>query len=532
MNLLGRKKDEPSKTDLSYELLKFQNVDKEKSVETDVWRLEDAVRGTQIFGGIGSAKTSGSGRAIALSLLKSGYGGIVCCGKVDEKENWEEYAREAGRHHDLVPFEVGKDRFFNFLNYELERNRSEGGGYADNIVALFLSIIQMGGRINGGEGLGGREPFWLLATERLLKAAIDLLRLAKLGKETIGRSSGDAFELTVANLAKVLRDMPLGEGHHRKFFKLSPPRSFDEHAALQEWADRSFTIYCLTWANAYINSLGEVAVGEHSALAIESEQRVFESVSSYFLNEFPNLAEKTRSSILEHFFAFASPFRSGLLADYFAVGTSPEVLPERTFEGKIILLNFPVKKYLQLGVYAQCIYRKVWQQAVERRQADADTLPVFMWLDEAQYFVSNDDMLFQTTARGSKACTVLITQNISNYYAVMGGEGSRAVVDSLLGNLATKIFHNNNDAVTNEWAAETIGKSYRGNVTAGDSGTSIGQEYQYQFLPKDFTTLLCGGKLNEGRVEAVVTVAGRKWGNKRNFMKVAFQQNLDLKSRG
>jgi hypothetical protein len=523
MEFFKKRKEDILPTDLSCPLLTFHNATKDKPNELDVWRLEDATRGVQIFGGIGSGKTSGSGREIALSFLKNGYGGIVLTGKVDEKDNWVELAREAGRSGDLVVFEPGSPYRFNFLQYELDRHRAEGGGYADNIVTLFLSIIQMGGRIGGGgEGLGGREPFWLLATERLLKAAIDLLRLAKLGKERVGGGSGSGFELTVANLAQVLRDMPQGDGHHRRFFKLSPPGSFDEHAALQEWADRSFTVYCLTWASAYIGHLEKAEVQR----PLESERRVFESVSSYFLNEFPNLAEKTRSSILEHFFAFASPFRSGLLADYYAAGISPEILPERTFEGKIIVLNFPVKQYLQLGVYAQSIYRKLWQQAVERRQVGKQTLPVYQWIDESQYFVNNDDMLFQTTARASRACTVMLSQNISNYYATMGGEGAMATVDSLLGNLATKIFHNNNDAVTNEWAAETIGKDYRGNVTSGDSGTSIGQEFQYQFLPKDFTTLLCGGKLNQGRVEAVVTVAGRKWSNNKNFMKVAFQQNL------
>jgi hypothetical protein len=523
MEFFKKRKEDIPPTDLSYPLLTFHNAAKDKPNDLDVWRLEDATRGVQTFGGIGSGKTSASGRDIALSFLRSGYGGIILTGKVDEKDNWVELAKEAGRSGDLVIFEVGSPYRFNFLQYELNRQRREGGGYADNIVALFLSIIKMGNRVNGGNDLGGKEPFWLMATERLLKAAIDLLRLAKLGKEKMGGGAGGAFELTVSNLAKVLRDMPLGEGHHRKFNKLSPPGSFDEHAALQEWADRSFTIYCLTWANAYINHLGNA--GGHAAVELESEQRVFESVSSYFLNEFPNLAEKTRSSILEHFFAFASPFRSGLLADYFASGTSPEILPEETFKGKIILLNFPVKQYLQLGVYAQSIYRKLWQQAVERRQVGSDTLPVFAWLDEAQYFVSDDDMLFQTTARASRACTVMISQNISNYYAVMGS-GSKPMVDSLLGNLATKIFHNNNDAVTNEWAAETIGKDYRGNITTGDGGTSIGQEFQYQFLPKDFTTLACGCKLQQGRVEAVVTVAGRKWSNNKNFMKVAFQQKL------
>ena len=272
----------------------------------------------------------------------------------------------------------------------------------------------------------------------------------------------------------------------------------------------------------------EKALPEYKQLRedLESDSRAFEVVSSYFLSELSTLAEKTRSSILEHFFAFATPFRSGLLADYFAKDTSEEILPERTFEGKVIVLNFPVKQYLQLGVYAQAIYKKLWQQAVERRKVGKSTRPVFMWVDEAQYFINPDDVMFQTTARSAKASTVLISQNISNYYATIGGSNSKALVDSLLGNLATKIFHNNNDYVTNEWASNTIEKDYRNMPTTGDGRVSIGKEYQYQFLPKNFTLLKTGGEMNDREVHAVVTVAGKKWSNNKNFLIVSFKQKL------
>jgi len=78
----------------------------------------------------------------------------------------------------------------------------------------------------------------------------------------------------------------------------------------------------------------------------------------------------------------------------------------------------------------------------------------------------------------------------------------------------------------NDWASEVISKDYRGNLTSGDSGISVSDEYQYQFLPMHFTLLKTGGKTNDGIVEAVVTVAGKKWSNDKNFLKVIFKQNL------
>ena len=47
----------------------------------DMWRIKDACEGTIIFGGTGSGKTSGSGRAIATSFLSAGFGGLVLCAK-------------------------------------------------------------------------------------------------------------------------------------------------------------------------------------------------------------------------------------------------------------------------------------------------------------------------------------------------------------------------------------------------------------------------------------------------------------------
>ena len=78
-------------SDLDDVIYKFVQAKHEQPFPEDNWTLRDAVRGVQIFGGIGSGKSSGSGRSLALSFLKSGFGGIVLTGKVDEAERWKNY---------------------------------------------------------------------------------------------------------------------------------------------------------------------------------------------------------------------------------------------------------------------------------------------------------------------------------------------------------------------------------------------------------------------------------------------------------
>ena len=247
------------------------------------------------------------------------------------------------------------------------------------------------------------------------------------------------------------------------------------------------------------------------------------------------MSEKTRTTVTEMFLGIAEPFLSGILNDYFAKGVN--LLPEYTFEGKIIILDFPVKKYLDAGIYAQGIFKLLWQQATERRDINKYPTPVFLWVDESQLFITEYDQIFQTTARSSRACTVFLSQNISNYYASIGGKDPKSRVDSLLGNLSIKIFHANNDHVTNEWAANTIGKDFKEMETfnlgvavdgnAFDSNRSYrttSKQLHYQVEPIDFISLKNGGEDNKLKVEAIVTTTSKKFSNGKNFIRMAFNQ--------
>ncbi|MCA0235855.1 MAG: TraM recognition domain-containing protein [Bacteroidetes bacterium] len=456
------------------------------------WTIRDAVRGTQIFGGIGSGKTSGSGKWIAKSFLMNGFGGLVLCGKPEEAADWIKYAEETNRQKDIILFEKGSDWQFNPLQYEMTRD-GKGSGETMNIVNLFMNIYRMGQRLNGGGDTQESERFWEGALRRAMNRMVDLIKL-----------SGE--DLSVSNMVELLNTAPQGESVIHDLAILSSE-------AAHEWIESNYCLSCLEKA-------------EQNATSPE-EERDFNLCYNYFLRDYAKLPEKTRTTIEEMFFGLAEPFNSGILNDHFSGGLN--LFPEMTFEGKIILLDFPVKDYLDAGVYAQSIFKLLWQQCTERRKVDDHTKPVFLWVDESQYFVNEYDMMFQTTARSSMACTVFLSQNISNYYAVMGGKSAEARVNSLLGNLSTKIFHANNDHVTNEWAANTIGKAFK-NITSVNIGNQqsagLAQQLHWQVEPREFTVLKNGGDENKFLVDAVVTIAGRVWKDGKNYGIRQFYQKI------
>ena len=157
----------------------------ENEPSSDVWTLEDAFKGVQIFGGIGSGKTTGSGQMIARKYLENGFGGLILCAKISEREDWEKLIKDTGRSDDLKIFcdpkpnssglITDKEYFFNPLDYEASR---EGGGETFNLVNLFMQIYKMG-RIISGDGLASSgERFWDTALKRCMGRLIDFLKLA------------------------------------------------------------------------------------------------------------------------------------------------------------------------------------------------------------------------------------------------------------------------------------------------------------------------------------------------------------------
>ena len=480
------------------------------------WCLQDAYEGVQIFGGTGSGKSSGSGRALARAFIESRMGGLVLTAKRDEVGVWRRYMKRAAERgirpmSDLVVFSPESGYKFNFMRYayrQYESGRGDGGaGRTENLVNLFCSVLEVAEKKSSGGGTS--DSYWQRTLRQLLRNAIDLSILA-------------------------LDDVDLETLH----VIISTAPATPETGRLLDPHERLRASICLH------------LIDQAAARPLNTGQRHdLELTRTFWEKEFPALAEETRSIIVSTFTSMADCFLRGTLYDLFCTELSAEILPERCWDRrKIIVVELPVKEFHDLGQFGQVLYKYLWQRAVERRvpvqddasgaPASAPVRPVFLWADEAQFFANSYDAQFQSTARSSRACTVYLTQNLPSYQSVMGGAEAKAQADMFLGNLVTKIFHSNGDATTNTWGSEMIGKGKRflrqatalgmpGAVSDLTKGMNMTEHIGYAVEPQEFTVLRRGGR-RDGVVDAIIFQNGREWvsGERRqNFIRHSFQQN-------
>lgn len=491
----------------------------------DTWTVDDAVKGVSILGGTGSGKTTASGKALALKYLREGWGGIVLCAKTDEADLWRSYCQEAARENDLIVFSKGaihndgefkgEQIVFNPIDYEMKRDGG-GAGETHNITNIFMNIYRMGNRI-AGEGDTKEERFWDSALKRCINRVVELIKLA-------------GEDLTYRNMIRVLafKDGITDEQVLDVSEKLQIDSELEGEKELHE--DANFCLVCL--ARAFLN----LSINDPDEEDLET-QNAYSLVYNYFLHELNSIGGKTKGTVKESFMGLAEPFLSGLLSRHFSGRTN--IFPEWTYtKHKIIVLDFSIKEYLDAGIISQCVFKMMFQQAIERRKTTDFPIPVFLWADEAQYFLNPYDQIFLTTARSALASTVYLTQNISNYLSVLGSGGdAKAKVDSLMGNLCTKIFHANSDAETNEYASRLIGNDLLMVDTLGSTmqtynfndSQSKGSAPQFlpQVFPKQFTELKTGGVYNEYEVQAILLVSGKIWKDGKNYKRVAFKQNFN-----
>lgn len=449
---------------LDDEILCFESADGRKRFP---WTLRHACEGTQIMGESGSGKTSGSGSLLARFMLLFGFGGLVLTPKEEDCQWWKAYAAETGRTADLIIIEPRGKHRFNFLNYE-HKNSKDSGLTRYNLVSLFRTATE-GGR----ERESTTDPYWEDGVDQLLGNAIDVVLMAK-------------DSISVPNLLQVVRSAPL-----RRSDSQSP-----------SWRKESYCWRLLEQAQGRITD--------------PERRRDLQETIDYFMLDFAGLADRTRSVIVSSFTSKATSLMHSPLRALFCSDDPDTVTPEDSHKGKVIVLNLPIKEFGEAGRFVQILFKTLWQRATERRVVAAKTPPVFLWADESQYFVTTHDVLFQQTARSKLAATVYLTQSISNYYAAMRSRNGNAAVDSLLGNLATKIFHANGDPVTNEWAERLFAKDFIHLRSSGMTSDSVvSRNVQESMLPsvpaKLFTTLRKGGPQNNRIVEAFVFQGGRKW---------------------
>jgi hypothetical protein len=462
--------------------------------------IGNSVENILSVGGIGSGKSSGSGRTLAHSYLRAGYGLLVLCAKRDEPALWRQYCAQTGRLTDLIEFGPGFPWLFDPFAFEQSRDGA-GAGLTENLVQLFSMLIDLAEKDNGRGGKEG-EAYWRKALLQFLRNLVDLVVLGT-GKISIP----DLYQAAVS-IAK------------------SP-----EEVRSEEWRGKSFCFRFLKAADQRPKT--------------PSQQHDLGLVADYFLVELADLSDKTRSVILSTFTSMCDSLNRGILRELFSNGSNID--PTAIERGKIIVVSMPLSEYGPVGRYGAALWKFAFQKSIERRDVSKSPRPVALWMDEGQLFLDpTHDFLFTSTSRSARVSNVLITQSISSVMAILGGGPSgKAEADAYLSNYGTKIFHSNTDPVSNEYAATLIGRckqfvlsannSYASNGglsenlgqrrSGGSSGVS--QIFEYEVQPREFSRLRTGGTVNRGQVDVIIFKNGNAFNStKRNWMKTTFTQQL------
>lgn len=462
---------------LSTELLRWSR--------RDPWILAQAVEGTLITGATGSGKTSGPFQYAMRALLRCGCGGLFLCAKRDAAGDYFTLAEREGRAGDVIHFSLNSGQTFNFLTYEAQRH-GVGKAIVENIVQVLMEAQEV---ISRKPGHQQGEDFFEGAMKQLLRNCLEVVITA-------------TGEIDLATVLGIVETLP------------------------QSSADVRMPEGLL--------ALELLAEAERKAPARAHELAL---ARSYFTKAWPRLADRTRSSIAQTLSVLLDAFVRYPIHDLLLSGTTCS--PDDVLAGKVVILDVSVKEFEHIGRVVGVIWKYCLQRAIESRvkagHYNPDALrPVFIAADEAQFWATKQDALFQQTARAARGVTVYASQSLANLYAELGGDPTgRAHVESLLGNLQTRLACQNSEPETNEWYARSIGRKKQyltswalSPWTSLPKGKSRTEHIDYDVQPRKFTTLKSGGPANGYLVEAILICAGRQFrANKQRWLKITFQQN-------
>lgn len=465
--------------------------------DKDVLLVRDLVEGTLITGAPGAGKSSTSGKQLAYGLLQTpNSGGLILTAKAEETRNWIAYAKACGREKDLVIFNADSGHCFDPLYYEWTRP-GRGAGDLESVIDFFSTLGTLGNKEVGH----GHDPFWERGNEQLMRNCIKLLDLA-------------GERISIANIDRVIKSLP------------TRPDEFEEEG----WQSHSYCAQIIASIKARKDTL---TADQWSDLDFATQ---------YIFRKWPAFDERPRSSLEMTWSGMADKFLFNPLNRLFCSGKC-SISPEMTTrDAKWIVCDFPLLEYgIETGRTINAILKLIFQRAWLRRNLSESPNLVCLWQDEMQYFLARRwDNFFQQTCRGSRVAVVGLTQNILNISEELGEAQPGSKTKSFLGNLGVKIFHQQNDIETCNYAADQIGKEYRyldsfHGGTSGNDQTHTGfggsQQLVHIIEPVEFTRLRKPDSTNP-LAEAIVYQSGKTFnatrtnGNPkgRNYLRVHFSR--------
>lgn len=478
-----RRKSQLDRWDLSTPLLEW--------VPGAPFTLADACAGVGILGTTGGGKTKGSFAHVMSSYLAAGFGGVFFTVKPDDVLFYTELIRRQGRQSDQLIFSPKHGLRMNLIAGELARS-PDGAGTVENLASMILTAVELLDR--AGSTRGSADSFFRLEAARLLRNAIFVLYYGY-GSFT----TADIHELIV-----------------------SAPQSLEELRS-ESWQQSS---YCFQGLRA----------AEQSPKCAAA-QADLKSALTFFAKEWALLAPRTRSSVQATLTSATDLLSRGLVRDMLFAPQS-NFSASMLHEGAILIVDFPVLTYTMVGQLIQVLLKFVLQRDHVRRNVLANPRPTFMAADEAQLLLVDADQQFQGVTRSSRTAVVYATQSISTMLEAFGPD-SEYKVHSLLGNLATRIAHQQTDIRTVEYVQQLIGRSRRFMFNGNNGGSSdwlgtllgergntsagFSEQYEFELQVSDLNSLAKGGP-PDWLIEAVIFAGGKRFPNGRTWVRTAFPQ--------
>lgn len=462
--------------------------------EDNAFAVRDLLNGgCCILGRTGSGKTSSSGKRIGEAIVRlPGSGGLILAAKpAEDRAMWEEIFTKAGRRDDLLIFAPDQSLRFNFLAYEM----NQGGGHTRNITKTLMTISES---LRSSDANGREDAdFWNREQERLLYNAIEMVKLA------MGPFTASDLQKFIATAA------------------MSP----------QEFASEA-------WLNGFHNHVLRAA---YESAKTPLEKHDYELARSYWVDEFPATADRTRSSILTGVMGILHVFNTGLVREL--VSTTTNVTPDDLFAGKWVLVDMAPSEWHDIGLFVAAGWKYLVERAVLRRVAKPDSNIVTIQADECHQFLSSFDAHFITQCRSHRGSLVFLSQSLHNFYAALSGEKGRHQADSLLTNFHTKVLHALGDIETATWASNLVGKSLQtftgGTTTPPDSpfdelmgrqrySGNYSNHFEATLQANEFMHgLRTGGASNDFLCDCFVIRSGEPFASGQNYLATSFSQKDD-----
>jgi hypothetical protein len=467
--------------------------------QKDPLYLYETFQGILALGSPNAGKSSCFGKPLAYGLLSAfpHTGALILTAKAEETQNWIRYAEACGRAKDLIVFNEKSGHCFDPIAYEWNRP-GRGAGDIENQIDFFSTIIALGQKEVGH----GHDPFWERGAQEIQRNVIKLLELA--GEHP-----------SIVNIHRVIQSLPSYVNQHED----------------AQWQEQSFCAHLINAIKARKDTLTEDQWGD------------LDVATQFIFKRWPTFDERPRSSLEMTWSGMASKFLFSPWNRIFSGGKCTITPEMTTHDSKIILVDFPLLEFgFETARLMQVMIKLTFQRAWLRRKLSESSNPVFLWQDEFQYFVTRRDNFFQQTCRGSNVAVICLTQNILNLSEELGEQQPGSKTKSFLGNLSLKVFLQQNEIESCNFAADQIGKEYRyldnyhtntGHHDQATAGFGGSKQLVHVIEPREFTLL----KKPDSRspyAEAIVYRGGQVFNatvsertpEGRNYLRVLFSRNV------